>query len=159
MKRGGLDHVVLDISHKPKAFITSHFPNIYERCLRFGFDMAREPIPVVPATHYTCGRIVTDLNARSDLDGLHAIGECAFSGLHGANRLASNSLLECMVVAHSAAQDLSNQLQRAVATPATLPPWDESRVGDPDEQVVVSHNWAELRRFMWNYVGIVRTTK
>lgn len=159
MKRGGLDHVVLDISHKPKAFITSHFPNIYERCLRFGFDMAREPIPVVPTAHYTCGGIVTDLNARSDLDGLHAIGECAFTGLHGANRLASNSLLECMVVAHSAAQDLSNQLQRAVATPATLPPWDESRVGDPDEQLVVSHNWAELRRFMWNYVGIVRTTK
>lgn len=117
------------------------FLNIYERCLRFGFDMAREPISVVPTAHYTCGEIVTDLNARSDLDGLHAIGECAFTGLHGANRLASNSLLQCMVVARSAAQDLSNQLQRAVAAPATLPPWDESRVDDPDEQVVDSHKY------------------
>ncbi len=159
MKRGGLDYVLLDISHKPEEFITSHFPNIYKRCLQFGYDMTREPIPVVPAAHYTCGGIVTDLAGRTDCDGLHAIGECAFTGLHGANRLASNSLLECMVYAHSAAGDLCAQLRQAAPAPAQLPPWDESRVGDPDERVVVSHNWAELRRFMWDYVGIARTTK
>lgn len=159
MKRGGLDYVHLDISHKPATFITEHFPTIYARCLQFGYDMTREPLPIVPAAHYTCGGIVTDLRARTDLPGLYAIGECSFTGLHGANRLASNSLLECLVFAECAANDIAAQAATAPAATPTLPRWDESRVSDPDEQVVVSHNWDELRRFMWDYVGIVRTTK
>jgi L-aspartate oxidase len=159
MKRGGLDHVLLDISHKPADFITTHFPNIHRRCLQFGYDMTREPLPVVPAAHYTCGGIVTDLKGRTDLDGLHAIGECTCTGLHGANRLASNSLLECVVLAQSAASDLKRQLQQRTADRQPLPYWDESRVTDADERIVVSHNWAELRQFMWDYIGIVRTTK
>ena len=159
MKRGGLDHVDLDISHQPADFIRSHFPTIYARCLEFGYDMTRGPIPVVPAAHYTCGGVVTDLNARTDIDRLYALGECAFTGLHGANRLASNSLLECLVFAKAAATDIAARLTQPDSDTPPLPPWDESRVTDPDEQVVVSHNWDELRRFMWDYVGIVRTTK
>ena len=160
MKRHGIDHVNLDISHLPTAFIEEHFPTVYQRCLHFGYDMTREPIPVVPAAHYTCGGIITDLAGRTDLDGLYAIGECAFTGLHGANRLASNSLLECLVFADAAAQDIGRRLPDLQASRFdSLPPWDESRVTDADEQVVVSHNWAELRRFLWDYVGIVRTTK
>ena len=159
MKRRGLDYVHLDISHKPAEFITTHFPTIHRRCLQYGYDITREPIPVVPAAHYTCGGIMTDLAGRTDLDRLYAVGECAFTGLHGANRLASNSLLECLVFAEAAARDLLPRLRTPELDATELPPWDESRVTDADEQVVVSHNWAELRRFMWDYVGIVRTTK
>jgi L-aspartate oxidase len=159
MKRGGLDYVHLDISHKPAEFITTHFPTIFERCRQLGYNITREPIPVVPAAHYTCGGVVTDLHGRTDLAGLYAIGECAFTGLHGANRLASNSLLECLVLADAAAQDLQTLLPTSESPPAALPAWDESRVTDADEAVVVSHNWDELRRCMWDYVGIVRTTK
>ena len=156
MKKHGLDCVHLDISHQPEAFITEHFPNIYARCLELGIDITKQPIPVVPAAHYSCGGIHTDLAGRTDLAGLHAIGETAYTGLHGANRLASNSLVECMVFAHAAAQDI-----RAHALPPSpaVPPWDESQVTDADESVVISHNWEELRRFMWDYVGIVRTNK
>ncbi len=159
MKRRGLDYVLLDISHKPAEFITSHFPTIYERCKHFGYDLSREPIPVVPAAHYTCGGIVTDLAGRTDLPGLYAIGECTCTGLHGANRLASNSLLECLVFAAAAAEDIAAALPDAPEAVAELPEWDESRVTDADECVVVSHNWDELRRGMWDYVGIVRTVK
>ncbi len=156
MKKHGLDCVHLDISHQPEAFIKEHFPNIYARCLELGIDITKQPIPVVPAAHYTCGGIHTDLSGRTDLAGLHAVGETAYTGLHGANRLASNSLVECMVFAHAAAQDI-----RASTLPAlpAVPAWDESRVTDADEVVVISHNWEELRRFMWDYVGIVRTNK
>ena len=159
MKRGGLDYVHLDISHKPADFIKNHFPTIYQRCKEYGYDITREPIPVVPAAHYTCGGVMTDLSARTDLERLYAVGECSFTGLHGANRLASNSLLECLVFAKAAAEDILKQLPSTGAVPEGLPTWDESRVTDPDEQVVVSHNWDELRRGMWSYVGIVRTTK
>ncbi len=158
MKRLGVEHVLLDISHKPADFIIEHFPTIYATAKEFGFDMAREPLPVVPAAHYTCGGIMTDLKARTDVKGLYAVGEVAYTGLHGANRMASNSLLECLVFAKAAAEDILAQKD----TPADHSPiaaWDESRVTDSDEQVVVSHNWDELRRFMWDYVGIVRTTK
>ncbi|MDX1654931.1 MAG: L-aspartate oxidase [Candidatus Competibacteraceae bacterium] len=158
MKRLGVPCVYLDISHKPAEFIRTHFPTIHARCLEYGFDMTREPLPVVPAAHYTCGGAVTDLNGRTDLPGLYAVGEAAFTGLHGANRMASNSLLECLVFATAAAGDIRNRLQE-IATPPELPPWDESRVTNSDEEVVVSHNWMELRRFMWDYVGIVRTDK
>jgi len=159
MKRGGLDYVYLDISHKPADFIMSHFPNIHERCREFGYDITREPIPIVPAAHYTCGGIMTDLHGRTDVNGLYAIGECAFTGLHGANRLASNSLLECLVFAQAAARDIQSKINAIPAGQGAVVPWDESRVTDADEQVIVSHNWDELRRFMWGYVGIVRTTK
>ncbi len=158
MKRLGCDHVLLDISHKPAAFIREHFPTVYSRCLELGIDMTKEPIPVVPAAHYTCGGVRTDLHGRTDLAGLYTIGESACTGLHGANRMASNSLLECLVFAASAARDIDTQLD-AVPMPPELPEWDESRVTDSDEEVVVSHNWDELRRFMWDYVGIVRTDK
>ncbi|QKJ67808.1 L-aspartate oxidase [Deefgea piscis] len=156
MKKGGFDCVYLDISYKPAAFVKEHFPNIYLRCLELGIDITKEPIPVVPAAHYTCGGLVTNLNGQTDVAGLYGVGEVACTGLHGANRLASNSLLECMVLGKSAAEHILQQ------TPRTLPhvaEWDESRVTDPDEEVVISHNWDELRRFMWDYVGIVRTTK
>jgi len=158
MKRLGTDCVYLDISHKPSDFIRDHFPTIYERCLEFGYDITQQPLPVVPAAHYTCGGVVTDLNARTDVECLYAAGETAFTGLHGANRMASNSLLECLVFALAGAEDI---LRRAdeVPEPPELPQWDESRVTDSDEEVVVSHNWDELRRFMWDYVGIVRTDK
>lgn len=156
MKKRGLDCVYLDISHKPADWLHKHFPNIYARCLELGIDITREPIPVVPAAHYSCGGVVSDLSARTDVAGLYCVGEAAFSGLHGANRLASNSLLECLVFGEAAAQDI---LSHAPTPLPTLPHWDESRVTDADEEVVISHNWAELRRFMWDYVGIVRTTK
>jgi len=156
MKKHGLDCVLLDISHQPPTFVREHFPNIYARCLELGIDITREPIPVVPAAHYTCGGVHTDLNGSTDLPGLHAIGETAYTGLHGANRLASNSLVECMVFARSAADDI---LARPLPPPPPVPAWDDSRVTDADEAVVISHNWDELRRFMWDYVGIVRTNK
>src|SRR4051812_22917913 len=156
MKKHGLDCVYLDISHQPADFIREHFPNIHARCLELGIDITHQPIPVVPAAHYTCGGVHTDLQGRTDLTGLHAIGETAYTGLHGANRLASNSLVECMVFASSASKDIQSQ---KLPHPPTLPAWDESRVTDADEAVVISHNWDELRRFMWDYVGIVRTNK
>ncbi len=156
MKKGGLDCVYLDITHQSEAFLREHFPTIHARCLALGIDIAREPIPVVPAMHFTCGGLITDLAARTDIDNLYAIGETAHTGLHGANRLASNSLLECLVFADAAAQDILTSNPEAQQP---LPDWDESRVTDADELVVVSHNWDELRRFMWDYVGIVRTTK
>ncbi len=156
MKKRGLDYVDLDISHQPPEFLKEHFPNIYARCLELGIDITTQPIPVVPAAHYTCGGVVTDMSGRTDVPGLYAVGETAYTGLHGANRLASNSLLECLVIGRAAAQDIEAQPRRK-ALP--LPAWDESRVTDADEEVVISHNWDELRRFMWSYVGIVRTTK
>ena len=156
IKKHGLDCVFLDITHKPADFVREHFPNIHARCLELGIDITRDPIPVVPAAHFTCGGVLTDLNARTDLPGLYAIGETASTGLHGANRLASNSLLECLVFAEAAAQDILAAKPRRL--PA-LPQWDESRVTDADEEIVISHNWDELRRFMWDYVGIVRTNK
>lgn len=158
MKRLGIDNVWLDISHQPADFVVSHFPTIHRRCLEFGFDITRQAIPVVPAAHYSCGGIVTDLRGRTDVPGLYAVGECTFTGLHGANRLASNSLLECLVLGRAAAQDLGLWL-KGRACPSDLPDWDEGAVSDSDEEVVVSHNWDELRSFMWDYVGIVRTTK
>ena len=156
MKKRGLDCVYLDISHRSAEFLHEHFPNILARCLELGIDITQQPIPVVPAAHYTCGGVVTDLRARTNLAGLYVAGEAACTGLHGANRLASNSLLECIVFAEAAANDIL--AQTPVVIPA-LPEWDESRVTDPDEEVVIAHNWDELRRFMWDYVGIVRTTK
>jgi len=156
MKKGGFDCMYLDISHQPLAFLQEHFPNIYARCLELGIDISKSPIPVVPAAHYTCGGVLTDLHGHTDVPGLYAIGETACTGLHGANRLASNSLVECMVFARAAAQDIVNM--PSAASPL-LPPWDDSRVTDADEAVVISHNWDELRRFMWDYVGIVRTNK
>jgi L-aspartate oxidase len=157
MKRLGSDHVLLDISHRSKEFIQEHFPTIYARCLQYGYDMAKGPIPVVPAAHYTCGGVLTDLHGRTDLPGLYAIGETAYTGLHGANRMASNSLLECIVFGAAAADIIAGR--ETPAQPEKLPKWDESRVTDSDEEVVVSHNWSELRHFMWDYVGIVRTDK
>jgi L-aspartate oxidase len=158
MKRLGHDHVLLDISHKPAEFIREHFPTVHQRCLELGIDITRQPIPVVPAAHYTCGGIVTDLQGRSDVANLYAVGESACTGLHGANRMASNSLLECLVFAAAAAADIDARLD-GTDMPPHLPEWDESQVTDSDEEVVVSHNWDELRRFMWDYVGIVRTDK
>jgi L-aspartate oxidase len=156
MKKHGLDCVYLDISHQPPEFLHEHFPNILARCAELGIDITQEPIPVVPAAHYTCGGVVTDLAGRTDLSGLYAVGETTCTGLHGANRLASNSLVECMVFAQAAVGAIASA---PVATPPTLPLWDDSRVTDADEMVVISHNWDELRRFMWDYVGIVRTNK
>ena len=159
MKRLGIDCVYLDISHRDPEFIKSHFPNIYSRCLELGIDITKEPIPVVPAAHYTCGGLVTDRNAHTDIEHLYAIGEAAYTGLHGANRMASNSLLECLVFGELAAEDMARQLDESPGELAELPAWDESRVTDSDEEVVVSHNWDELRRFMWDYMGIVRSNK
>lgn len=158
MKRLGADHLFLDISFKESDFVREHFPTIHHRLKKFGIDMTTDPIPVVPAAHYTCGGVITDLEGKTDLSGLYAVGEVAHTGLHGANRMASNSLLECLVFAGATA-DAINQQPVEPSPPLTIPPWDESRVTDSDEEVVVSHNWDELRRFMWDYVGIVRTTK
>jgi len=158
MKRIGADCVYLDISHQPAEFITAHFPTIHARCLELGIDITRQGIPVVPAAHYTCGGVMTDKRGRTDVPGLYTVGEAAFTGLHGANRMASNSLLECLVYGSAAAQDILERLPKLPPPPA-LPVWDESLVAEADEQVVVAHNWDELRRFMWDYVGIVRTTK
>jgi L-aspartate oxidase len=158
MKRLGIDCVYLDISHQSEDFIRSHFPTVTARCLSLGFDLTREPIPVVPAAHYVCGGVVSDRQGCTDVDALYAIGEVAFTGLHGANRLASNSLLECMVFAESASVHLRAHIGDW-PVPPSLAEWDESRVTDSDEEVVVSHNWDELRRFMWDYVGVVRTSK
>jgi L-aspartate oxidase len=158
IKRFGLDYVHLDISHMPPDFVKGHFPTIYEKLMGLGIDMTVQPIPVVPAQHYTCGGLVIDLNGRTDLPGLYAAGECTESGLHGANRLASNSLLECFVFGESAAADILDHWDTFDAPPP-VQPWDESRVTNSDEEVVIKQNWTEIRRFMWNYVGIVRTTK
>ena len=158
MKRYGLDYVHLDISHRSPAFIKKRFPNTYEECLKFGIDMTKEPLPVIPAAHYTCGGILTGNEGLTDLENLYALGETACNGLHGANRLASNSLLECLVMARVTAQHIKESIGD-IATPPKLPNWDESQVVGSDEEVVINQNWDELRRFMWNYVGIVRTNK
>lgn len=158
MKRLGCDCLYLDISHKQADFIAEHFPTVKARCLEFGIDITREPIPVVPAAHYTCGGVVVDTNGQTDLENLYAIGETSFTGLHGANRMASNSLLECVVYAQAAAAHILANLKE-IPAPDTVADWDESRVTNSDEDVVISHNWDELRRFMWDYVGIVRTRK
>lgn len=158
MKRLGIPCVYLDISHRSPAFIASHFPTIHKRCLQYGIDITKEPIPVVPAAHYTCGGVNTDLQGRTEINNLYAIGETTHTGLHGSNRMASNSLLECLVFAQSAANDINALLEEPYQY-SKIPNWDESRVTDSDEDVVISHNWDELRRFMWDYVGIVRTNK
>ena len=158
MKRLGSDCLYLDISHKPAEFITEHFPTMYQHCLEFGIDITTDPIPVVPAAHYTCGGVLVNNFGQTDLINLYAIGESAFTGLHGANRMASNSLLECLVYARSAAAEI-NRLTPTISEPDSIADWDESRVSSSDEDVVISHNWDELRRFMWDYVGIVRTNK
>ncbi len=158
MKRLGIDCVYLDISHKPADFIRGHFPTVYERCLTYGIDITRQAIPVVPAAHYTCGGVVVDQHGRTDIPGLYAIGETSFTGLHGANRMASNSLLECFVYGRAAAEDMLRQFPE-IELAGDLPAWDASQVTDSDEDVIIAHNWDELRRFMWDYVGIVRTNK
>jgi len=158
LKRLGADCVYLDITHKGADFIKEHFPTIYENCLSYGIDMTQQPIPVVPAAHYTCGGVLTDLRGRTDLTGLYAIGECAGTGLHGANRLASNSLLECLVFGEAAAKDIIEALPvEDLFKP--IPDWDETGITDSDEEVIVAHNWEQLRNVMWDFVGIVRTTK
>jgi L-aspartate oxidase len=158
IKKRGIDCVYLDISYKPAEFVRDHFPTIYQQCLNFGIDITQQPIPVVPAAHYTCGGVMVDSFARTDIANLYAVGEVACTGLHGANRMASNSLLECLVFANRASQAILAQLPSIEAS-VMLPDWDESQVNDSDEEVVVSHNWNELRNFMWDYVGIVRTNK
>ena len=160
MKRLGVDCMYLDISHKPKDFIIKHFPTIYQRCLLLGLDIAEQPMPIVPAAHYTCGGVMIDHHGQTDIDGLYAIGEVTYTGLHGANRLASNSLLECIVYAHACAKDIINRIPFYKDRKfAVIPDWDDSQVENSDEQVVIQHNWHELRLFMWDYVGIVRTDK
>ena len=158
MKKLGADCMFLDISHKPADFIMKHFPTIYERCLKAGVDMTKEPIPVVPAAHFTCGGVMVDRRGRTDIECLYAVGEVSYTGLHGANRLASNSLLECVVYGRAAAEDILARLPIAIEPPE-VPDWDESQVTDADEEVVIHHNWHELRLMMWDYVGIVRTDK
>jgi L-aspartate oxidase len=158
MKRLGSECVYLDISHRSAEFIEAHFPTILAHCLELGIDMRKEPLPVVPAAHYTCGGIKVDSHGETDILGLFSIGEAAYTGLHGANRMASNSLLECLVYGELAVERILQRLQQ-IPEPTDIPPWDESRVTDSDEEVVVAHNWDELRRFMWDYVGIVRSNK
>ncbi|MDG5488557.1 L-aspartate oxidase [Sphingomonas sp. BGYR3] len=158
IKRLGLDYVHLDISHRGPEFVKEHFPTIHAKLLTLGIDMTVDPIPVVPAQHYTCGGVVIDRDGRTDLPGLYAAGEVTQSGLHGANRLASNSLLECFVFGEAAARHIDANWDEFRPVPA-IRPWDESRVTDSDEEVIIKQNWTEIRRFMWNYVGIVRTTK
>jgi L-aspartate oxidase len=158
MKRLGADCLYLDISHRPADFIIHHFPTVYAKLLQLGIDITRDPIPVVPAAHYTCGGVITGLDGQTDVPGLYAIGETSFTGLHGANRMASNSLLECFVFGRAASDHISTNMDQ-VAAPEAVPEWDESKVTEADEDVVIAHNWDELRRFMWDYVGIVRTVK
>lgn len=159
MKRLGIDSVFLDISHKPKDFIQHHFPNVSAMCHSFGYDMTKEPVPVVPAAHYTCGGLMVDQAGHTDINSLYAIGETTFTGLHGANRMASNSLLECIVYGQSTAEDIIARIDNVKSFDVSIPDWDESQVTDSDERVVINHNWDEVRRFMWDYVGIVRTSK
>lgn len=158
MKRLGVDCVFLDISHKPEQFITERFPTVWRRCRDFGFDITKGPVPVVPAAHFMCGGVITDLRGRTNVEGLYAVGEVACTGLHGANRIASNSLLECLVMSTAAAKDILRTIS-CVSKPLAPPAWQAEGVTDSDEEVVVSHNWHELRQFMWDYVGIVRTNK
>ena len=158
MKRLGCDYVLLDISHQDDALIQNHFPNIYKRCLAHGFDITKEPIPIVPAAHYTCGGVVTNQAGQTDLPGLYAIGEVSYTGLHGANRMASNSLLECMVYGRAAAEEIATQ-HRGPAPKNHIPDWDASQVSRSGEDVILAHNWEELRRLMWDYVGIVRSNR
>lgn len=158
IKRLGIRHVWLDISHKPESFIKEHFPTLYARLLELGIDITKEMIPVVPAAHYTCGGVVVDEHSQTDITGLYAIGETSYTGLHGANRMASNSLLECFVYGMSAAEHIEKSFDSSYQSP-TAPSWDDSQVMNPDEDVVILQNWDELRQTMWNYVGIVRTTK
>ncbi|MFU8769696.1 MAG: FAD-binding protein, partial [Desulfotignum sp.] len=160
LKKTGAESVFLDISHKDADFVRQRFPNIYARCLEFGIDITTDPIPVVPAAHYMCGGVATDLNGKTDVQRLYAVGETACTGLHGANRLASNSLLEALVYARNAYEDAIRELPAIKRNmDITLAPWDETNTTDSDEAIVVSHNWDEIRRLMWNYVGIVRSDK
>jgi L-aspartate oxidase len=158
MKRLGCDCVYLNITHQPAEFVREHFPTIYSRCLEFSIDITQDRIPVVPAAHYTCGGVVINEQGETDIGNLYAIGETACSGLHGANRMASNSLLECFVVAFGAAESIQRKFETTGFT-ESINPWDESRVSDSDDEVLVSHNWDEIRRFMWDFVGIVRNSK
>jgi L-aspartate oxidase len=158
IKRDGLDYVHLDISHKPPEFVREHFPNIYEKLMGLGIDITKQPIPVVPAQHYTCGGVLIDMDGRTDAPGLYAAGEVTQSGLHGANRLASNSLLECLVFGDACARHIAANWD-SLPPPPAVRPWDASRVTDSDEEVVIQQSWREIRNFMWNFVGIVRTTK